>query len=169
MTTLGYKLSSEEFGPRELVRLGRLAEDSGFEFALISDHFHPWTDVQGQSPFVWSVIGGLAEATSRLIVGTEVTCPTIRTHPAIIAQAAATSAVMLEGRFFLGVGTGENLNEHIVGARWPAVDVRRAMLEEAVEVIRRLYTRPATPPPTWWRPAAGRARSWPAVSVMGWW
>jgi coenzyme F420-dependent glucose-6-phosphate dehydrogenase len=167
MTTFGYKLSSEEFGPRELVRLGRLAEESGFEFALISDHFHPWTDTQGQSPFVWSVIGGLAEATSRLVVGTGVTCPTIRTHPAVIAQAAATSAVMLPGRFFLGVGTGENLNEHIVGARWPAIDVRRAMLEEAIDVIRslwrggyhdhhgrfftveraRLYTRPETPPP----------------------
>lgn len=139
MTTLGYKLSSEEFGPRELVRFARLAEDSGFAFALISDHFHPWTDAQGHSPFVWSVIGGLAEATSRLVVGTGVTCPTIRTHPAIIAQAAATSAVMLQGRFFLGLGTGENLNEHIVGARWPAVDVRQAMLEEAVAVIRQLW------------------------------
>jgi coenzyme F420-dependent glucose-6-phosphate dehydrogenase len=167
MTTLGYKLSSEEFGPRELVRFARIAEESGFQFALISDHFHPWTDAQGQSPFVWSVIGGVAEATSRLVVGTGVTCPTIRTHPAIIAQAAATSAVMLPGRFFLGVGTGENLNEHIVGARWPAVDVRRAMLAEAIDVIRalwrggyqdhygryytveraRLYTRPETPPP----------------------
>jgi G6PDH family F420-dependent oxidoreductase len=167
MTTLGYKLSSEEFGPRELVRFARMAEDSGFAFALVSDHFHPWTDAQGHSPFVWSVIGGLAEATSRLRVGTGVTCPTIRTHPAIIAQAAATSAVMLEGRFFLGLGTGENLNEHIVGARWPAVDLRQAMLEEAVAVIRqlwregyqdhhgrfftvenaRLYTRPDSPPP----------------------
>ena len=167
MTTLGYKLSSEEFGPRELVRFARLAEESGFQFALISDHFHPWTDAQGQSPFVWSVIGGVAEATSRLVVGTGVTCPTIRTHPAIIAQAAATAAVMLPGRFFLGVGTGENLNEHIAGGRWPAVDVRQAMLEEAVAVIRqlwrggyqdhhgrfftvenaRIYTRPDTPPP----------------------
>jgi coenzyme F420-dependent glucose-6-phosphate dehydrogenase len=177
MTTLGYKLSSEEFGPRELVRLARMAEDSGFGFALISDHFHPWTDAQGQSPFVWSVIGGLAEATSRLVVGTGVTCPTMRTHPAIIAQAAATSAVMLQGRFFLGVGTGENLNEHVVGARWPAVEVRQAMLEEAVDVMRRLwqggyqdhhgrfftvenariYTRPDTPPPI--MVAAAGARS----------
>jgi G6PDH family F420-dependent oxidoreductase len=139
MVTLGYKLSSEEFGPRELVRLARRAEDNGFGFALISDHFHPWTDAQGQSPFVWSVIGGLAEATSRLIVGTGVTCPTMRIHPAIIAQAAATSAAMLEGRFFLGVGTGENLNEHVVGARWPAVEVRQAMLEEAVGVMRQLW------------------------------
>jgi coenzyme F420-dependent glucose-6-phosphate dehydrogenase len=167
MTTIGYKLSSEEFGPRELVRFGRLAEDSGFSFALISDHYHPWTDKQGQSPFVWSVLGGLAEATSGLIIGTGVTCPTMRIHPAVIAQAAATAAVMLEGRFFLGVGSGENLNEHVVGARWPAVEVRQAMLEEAVGVIRqlwrgdyqdhhgafftvenaRIYTRPRTPPP----------------------
>ena len=106
MATLGYKLSSEEFGPRELVRFARQAEDSGFAFALISDHFHPWTDAQGHSPFVWSVIGALAEATSRLAVGTGVTCPTMRTHPVVIAQAAATSAVMLPGRFFLGLGTG---------------------------------------------------------------
>jgi coenzyme F420-dependent glucose-6-phosphate dehydrogenase len=166
MTTIGYKLSSEEFGPRDLVRFGRLAEESGFRFALISDHFHPWTDTQGQSPFVWSVIGGLAEATSTLIIGTGVTCPTMRVHPAIIAQAAATSAAMLQGRFFLGVGTGENLNEHVVGVRWPSVDVRQAMLAEAVGVIRqlwqggyqdhhgpfftvenaRLYTLPDTPP-----------------------
>src|SRR5918996_692677 len=177
MVTLGYKLSSEEFGPRELVRLARRAEDNGFGFALISDHFHPWTDAQGQSPFVWSVIGGLAEATSRLIVGTGVTCPTTRIHPAIIAQAAATSAAMLEGRFFLGVGTGENLNEHVVGARWPAVEVRQAMLEEAVGVMRqlwqggyqdhhglfytvenaRLYTLPERVPPV--MVAAGGARS----------
>jgi G6PDH family F420-dependent oxidoreductase len=139
MITLGYKLSSEEFGPRDLVRHARRAEESGFEFALISDHFHPWTDAQGQSPFVWSVIGGLAEATSRLVIATGVTCPTMRTHPAIIAHAAATSAAMLEGRFFLGVGTGENLNEHVVGARWPAVEVRQAMLEEAVSIIRQLW------------------------------
>lgn len=139
MVTLGYKLSSEEFGPRELVRQGRLAEEHGFEFALISDHFHPWTDAQGQSPFVWSVIGGLAGATDRLVIGTGVTCPTMRTHPAIVAHAAATSAAMLEGRFFLGVGTGENLNEHVIGARWPAIEVRRAMLEEAVAVIRQLW------------------------------
>jgi coenzyme F420-dependent glucose-6-phosphate dehydrogenase len=139
MARLGYKLSSEEFEPRALVRYGRLAEEHGFEFALISDHFHPWTDAQGQSPFVWSVIGGLAEATTRLVVGTGVTCPTMRVHPAIVAQAAATSAAMLEGRFFLGVGTGENLNEHVVGARWPAIEVRQAMLEEAVAVIRALW------------------------------
>src|SRR5436190_7962249 len=117
MLTLGYKLSSEEFGPNDLVRYGRMAEEHGFEFALISDHFHPWTDAQGQSPFVWSVIGALAHATKRLVIGTGVTCPTMRLHPVVVAQAAATSAAMLEGRFFLGVGSGENLNEHVVGAR----------------------------------------------------
>jgi len=139
MLILGYKLSSEEFGPNELVRFGRRAEEHGFAFALISDHFHPWTDAQGQSPLVWSVIGGLAQATERLVIGTGVTCPTMRIHPAVVAQAAATSAAMLEGRFFLGVGSGENLNEHVVGARWPAIELRLEMLEEAVAVIRELW------------------------------
>jgi G6PDH family F420-dependent oxidoreductase len=106
---------------------------------MISDHFHPWIDAQGQSPFVWSVIGGIAEATERIEIGTGVVCPTIRIHPAIVAQAAATSGAMLEGRFFLGVGTGENLNEHVTGARWPDWDVRADMLREAVEVIRELW------------------------------
>jgi G6PDH family F420-dependent oxidoreductase len=167
MVQLGYKLSSEEFGPRELVDNARRAEEAGFTFALISDHFHPWIDAQGQSPFVWAVLGGIAEATERLRVGTGVTCPTVRIHPAIIAQAAATVALMFEGRFFLGVGTGENLNEHVVGQRWPATHIRQEMLEEAIEVIRllwrgglqshrgrhyvveaaRLYSRPNTPPP----------------------
>jgi coenzyme F420-dependent glucose-6-phosphate dehydrogenase len=130
--TLGYALSCEEHGPNELVRNARAAEEAGFEFAMISDHFHPWVDAQGQSPFVWSVIGGIAGATERLRLGTGVTCPTIRIHPAIVAQAAATSQVMMEGRFFLGVGTGEELNEHVVGARWPG-------LEEAIEVMRLLW------------------------------
>jgi coenzyme F420-dependent glucose-6-phosphate dehydrogenase len=137
---LGYALSSEEHRPSDLVRHARLAEDAGFTFALISDHFHPWTDTQGQSPFVWSVIGAIAEATTTLELGTGVTCPMIRTHPAIIAQAAATAGSMMEGRFFLGVGTGENLNEHILGDRWPDWDVRARMLTESVEVIRRLWT-----------------------------
>ena len=106
---------------------------------MISDHFHPWTDAQGQSPFVWAVIGGIAQATERLRLGTGVTCPTIRIHPAIIAQAAATAAAMMDGRFFLGLGTGENLNEHVVGEGWPAPDERLAMLEEAIEVIRLLW------------------------------
>jgi G6PDH family F420-dependent oxidoreductase len=137
---IGYALSSEEHGPLELVRNARRAEEAGFSFAMISDHFHPWTDRQGSSPFVWSTLGGIAEATRTLRVGTAVTCPSIRIHPAIIAQAAATTAVMFEGRFFLGLGSGENLNEHITGRRWPPADERLEMLEEAVDVIRSLWT-----------------------------
>jgi G6PDH family F420-dependent oxidoreductase len=137
---LGYKLASEQQGPRELVRLARMAEEHGFSFALISDHFHPWTARQGQSPFVWSVIGGIAQATRRLELGTAVTCPTVRIHPAVVAQAAATCALLMEGRFFLGLGTGENLNEHIVGQGWPETEVRQERLLEAVQVIRRLWT-----------------------------
>jgi coenzyme F420-dependent glucose-6-phosphate dehydrogenase len=136
---LGYKLSSEEQSPADLVRLARMAEDAGFTFAMISDHYHPWTDRQGQSAFVWSVLGAIAAATERLSVGTAVTCPTGRIHPAIIAQAAATTAALMPGRFFLGVGTGENLNEHIVGRGWPETEIRQARLEEAVAVIRRLW------------------------------
>jgi coenzyme F420-dependent glucose-6-phosphate dehydrogenase len=136
---LGYAFSSEEHRPLDLVENARRAEAAGFTFGLISDHFHPWVDRQGQSPFVWSVLGGIALATERLRLGTGVTCPTIRMHPAIVAHAAATAAAMLPGRFFLGVGTGENLNEHVLGDRWPAADVRRRMLEEAVEVMRELW------------------------------
>ena len=136
---LGFHLSSEEHSPNDLVRYAREAEQAGFTFALVSDHFHPWIDAQGQSPFVWSVIGGIAQATERLRVGTGVTCPLIRIHPAIVAQAAATSAVMLEGRFFLGVGTGENLNEHVLGDKWPTADERLELLEEAVALIRCLW------------------------------
>jgi G6PDH family F420-dependent oxidoreductase len=139
MAAIGYTLSSEEHGPRELVGYARQAEDAGFDFAAISDHFHPWVDRQGNSPFVWAVLGGIAEATERLRVGTGVTCPTTRIHPAIIAQAAATAAAMLPGRFFLGLGSGENLNEHILGHRWPETDVRQEMLEEAIDVIRLLW------------------------------
>ncbi len=136
---LGYCLMSEEHKPKDLVRYAKLAEDSGFSFASISDHFHPWINQQGQSSFVWNVIGAVANATERLRLLTAVTCPTIRIHPALVAQAAATSAVMMPGRFLLGVGTGENLNEHITGTCWPAYDLRCAMLEEAVEVIRELW------------------------------
>ena len=139
MTTYGYWLSSEEHPPLDLVRDARRAEEAGFEFAMISDHFHPWLDAQGHSPFVWSVIGGIAAATERLRVGTGVTCPLIRLHPAIVAQAAATCGALLPGRFFLGLGTGENLNEHVTGARWPAPDERISMFEEAIEVIRLLW------------------------------
>lgn len=136
---IGYTLSSEERQPEELVRLAQLAETIGFPYALISDHFHPWTDAQGSSPFVWSVLGGVAATTKRLRVGTGVTCPIMRYHPAIIAQASATIACLMPGRFFLGVGSGESLNEHITGQPWPPPDLRQDMLEEAVEVIRLLH------------------------------
>jgi coenzyme F420-dependent glucose-6-phosphate dehydrogenase len=139
MAENGYALSSEEHLPNDLVRYARRAEEVGFTFALISDHYHPWINRQGHSPFVWSVIGAIAQATERLRVGTGVTCPTIRIHPAIVAHAAATSAAMMPGRFFLGVGPGENLNEHVLGDRWPAPDERLEMLEEAVEVMRLLW------------------------------
>ena len=139
MTEFGYKLSSEEHHPRQLVANARRAEEAGFSFAAISDHFHPWVTAQGHSPFVWSVLGGIAQATERIEILTGVTCPTFRTHPAIIAHAAATAGAMLPGRFALGVGSGENLNEHILGQRWPEAPVRLEMLEEAVEVIRKLW------------------------------
>jgi coenzyme F420-dependent glucose-6-phosphate dehydrogenase len=167
MTELGYTLSSEEFYPADLVRFAQRAEEAGFGYALVSDHYHPWIDKQGSSPFVWAVIGSVAQATERLRLGTGVTCPTMRVHPAIVAQAAATCETLMPGRFFLGVGTGENLNEHILGDRWPPAEVRREMLEEAVAVIRllwqggsqshhgahytvenaRIYTLPEKPPP----------------------
>ena len=136
---IGYALSSEERTPQELVTEARLAEEAGFEFALVSDHFHPWLDEQGESPFVWSVLGALAEATERIPIGTGVTCPTMRIHPAIVAHAAATTACLLPGRFFLGIGSGENLNEHVLGDRWPSAEERLEMLEEAVAVIRELW------------------------------
>jgi coenzyme F420-dependent glucose-6-phosphate dehydrogenase len=136
---IGYALSSEEHPPSDLVKHARLAEEAGFTHALVSDHFHPWVDAQGESPFVWTTLGGIAEATERIPVGTGVTCPMIRTHPAVIAHAAATVAAMMPGRFFLGLGTGENLNEHVVGARWPPGDERLEMLAEAIDVIRLLW------------------------------
>ena len=136
---VGYFLSSEEFGPAELLHQAKLAEEAGFSGLWISDHFHPWVGAQGESPFVWSTIGALSQVTS-LPITTAVTCPTLRVHPAIIAQAAATSAVLTGGRFRLGVGTGEALNEHIFADHWPTADVRLEMLEEAVHVIRELWT-----------------------------
>lgn len=135
---LGYFLSSEEWGPRDQVRLAKRAENAGFHALWISDHYHPWIDEQGHSPFVWASIGAIAEATN-MRVTTGVTCPTLRIHPAVIAQAAATASVLLEGRFQLGVGSGEALNEHIFGDHWPQADERLEMLEEAVEVIRLLW------------------------------
>jgi G6PDH family F420-dependent oxidoreductase len=135
---IGYFLSSEEFSPRDLVEQAKKAEQAGFHALWISDHFHPWNGEQGHSAFVWSVIGALAEAVD-LPVTTGVTCPTVRIHPAIVAQAAATSAVLTGGRFTLGVGSGEALNEHILGDGWPNIETRLEMLEEAVEVIRTLW------------------------------
>jgi G6PDH family F420-dependent oxidoreductase len=163
---IGYFLSCEEYGPAELVEQAIAAEQAGFDALWISDHYHPWNDEQGQSPFVWSVIGAIAQATS-LPVTTAVSCPIMRIHPAVIAQAAATVASMLEGRFIFGVGSGEALNEHITGRPWPGLDIRLEMLEEAVQLIRdlwtgkvithygrhytadtaRIYTRPQQPPP----------------------
>jgi G6PDH family F420-dependent oxidoreductase len=140
MIELGYALSSEEHGAGELVRQAQAAEKAGFEHALISDHYHPWIDRQGESPFVWGVIGAISQVTERLEIGTGITCPTTRIHPAIVAQAAATAASLLPRRFMLGVGTGENLNEHILGDRWPNADERLERLEEAVELIRELWT-----------------------------
>ncbi len=135
---IGFFLSSEEHGPVELVTFAQAAETAGFRSALISDHYHPWLEEQGQSPFVWSVLGALA-ATTNLRVTTGVTCPTVRIHPAVIAQAAATCAAMMPGRFRLGVGSGENLNEHILGDAWPPVRVRLELLEEAVGIMRELW------------------------------
>lgn len=166
MTRYGYFLSSEEYDPASLIRQAKMAEQAGFEALWISDHFHPWLDEQGQSTFVWSVIGAVSQVTS-LPVTTAVTCPTTRIHPAIIAQAAATAGLLTDGRFNLGLGTGEALNEHITGARWPSATERREMLEEAITIIgrlltgaqvtyrgshyqvdtARLYSLPSTPPP----------------------
>jgi len=168
MTKIGYFLSSEEFGPRDLVAQARRAEEAGFEGLWISDHFHPWNEAQGESGFVWGMLGAISQLTQRIPITTGVTCPTIRIHPAIIAQATATAAILMgEGRFGFGVGTGEALNEHILGDPWPEADVRLEMLEEAIELIRllwegeqtswdgkhyvvenaRIYSLPDTPPP----------------------
>ncbi|GIE77498.1 LLM class F420-dependent oxidoreductase [Actinoplanes philippinensis] len=136
---IGYFLSSEEYSPGQLLEQAKGAERAGFQGLWISDHYHPWVDAQGQSAFVWSMIGALSQATG-LPITTAVTCPTVRIHPAVIAQAAATSAVLTGGRFRLGVGTGEALNEHIFGDAWPELDVRLEMLEEAVEIMRGLWT-----------------------------
>jgi len=137
--TLGVGFSSEELGPREIVRCAAIAEEVGFTTGWVSDHFHPWTRAQGSSPFVWSVLGAVATATSTMRFGTGVTCPTVRIHPAIVAQAAATTQCMFDGRFWLGVGSGEALNEHILGDKWPEASVRLEMLDEAIAVMRELW------------------------------
>ncbi|WP_157220597.1 TIGR03557 family F420-dependent LLM class oxidoreductase [Flavisphingomonas formosensis] len=140
MTRFGYKLMSEEHGSLALVENARLAEAAGFDFVSLSDHFHPWLDAQGHSPFAWSVLGAIAQATSRIAITTGLTCPIIRYHPAIIAQAAATVALLSRNRFTLAVGAGERLNEHVTGARWPSAPERHAMLAEAIEIFRLLWS-----------------------------
>lgn len=138
MTKFGLTLSSEEHPPAALVRTAAAAEEAGFDFVSISDHYHPWVSAQGHSPFVWTVLGAIAEATEEIEVGVGVTCPIMRIHPAVVAQAVATTACLFDGRFTWGVGTGEALNEHITGERWPPVPVRSEMLREAVDIVRRL-------------------------------
>jgi coenzyme F420-dependent glucose-6-phosphate dehydrogenase len=140
MAQFGYTLSSEEHAPNDLVTHAARAEEVGFAFCSISDHYHPWVEAQGHSPFVWGVLGAVAHATSTIDVAVGVTCPTFRIHPAVVAQAAATASLLLDGRFTFGVGSGENLNEHILGHRWPNPEVRLAMLHEAVHVMRRLWS-----------------------------
>jgi G6PDH family F420-dependent oxidoreductase len=139
MTLIGYTMMCEQAGPRELVRDVALAEQAGFDFAVISDHYFPWLDSQGHSPYAWSVLGAAAQATERIPLMTYVTCPIRRYHPAVVAQKAATMQLLSDGRFTLGLGAGENLNEHIVGGGWPMAGVRHEMLEEAVEIIRALW------------------------------
>ncbi|MBQ1012014.1 TIGR03557 family F420-dependent LLM class oxidoreductase [Micromonospora sp. M51] len=136
---IGYKLASEGYGPQEIIRQAVLAERAGFDFVEMSDHFHPWLDAQGHSSFTWSVLGAIAARTSTLRLATGVTCPTVRYHPAIIAQAAATMALISDGRFTLGVGAGERLNEHVVGQGFPSVRGRHERLREALEIIRLLW------------------------------
>lgn len=137
---IGYKLSAEDYEPKELIRQAVRAEEVGFDFVEMSDHYHPWLEEQGHSPFTWSVLGAIAGQTERVGIATGVTCPTMRYHPAIVAQAAATMGVISDGRFTLGIGAGERLNEHVVGGGWPGVGVRHAMLREAIEIIRLLWT-----------------------------
>jgi G6PDH family F420-dependent oxidoreductase len=167
MASFGYTLMGEQAGPRQLVGDATRAEEVGFDFLAASDHFNPWLSEQGHSPYTWSVLGAVAQATTRIDLMTYVTCPTMRYHPAVVAQKAATIQLLSEGRFTLGLGAGENLNEHVIGKGWPPVDVRHEMLTEALEIIRplfdgetvtfrgrhlqaeaaRLWDRPTDPPP----------------------
>ena len=140
MTNFGYTLMTEQNGPRDLVRFAAAAEEAGFDFEVMSDHFSPWLTEQGHAPYAWSVLGAVAHATSRIDLMTYVTCPTIRYHPAVVAQKAATVQLLAEGRFTLGLGSGESLNEHVVGSGWPGLQTRQDMLAEAVEIIRALHT-----------------------------
>lgn len=139
MTVIGYTMMCEQAGPKSLVRDVQLAEEAGFGFAVISDHYFPWVDAMGHSPYAWSVLGAVAQATSTIELMTYVTCPIKRYHPAVVAQKAATVDILSDGRFTLGLGAGENLNEHVTGGGWPPVNVRHQMLDEAVDIIRALW------------------------------
>ncbi|CAN5190264.1 LLM class F420-dependent oxidoreductase [soil metagenome] len=140
MTNWGYTLMTEQSGPRELVRYAVAAEEQGFDFEVSSDHYSPWLTSQGHAPYAWTVLGAVAQATERVELMTYVTCPTVRYHPAVVAQKAATLSLLSEGRFTLGLGSGENLNEHVVGEGWSAVDARQDALVEAMEIIHQLHT-----------------------------
>src|SRR5689334_3269770 len=139
MVNIGYTLMCEQTGPRELVRDAEAAENAGFGLAVISDHYFPWLDSQGHAPYAWSVLGAVSHATERLELMTYVTCPTMRYHPVVVAQKAATVSLLSDGRFTLGLGAGENLNEHVVGRGWPPANVRHEMLEEAIDIISALF------------------------------
>jgi G6PDH family F420-dependent oxidoreductase len=140
MTRIGYTLMTEQTGPRELVRDAVRAEQVGFDFEVMSDHYFPWLDSQGHAPNAWAVMGAVAHATERVGLMTYVTCPIMRYHPAVVAQQAATVALLSQGRFTLGLGAGENLNEHVVGQGWPPADIRHEMFDEALEIISTLFT-----------------------------
>src|SRR6478735_8334722 len=139
MARFGYTLMTEQSGPRELVRYAQAAEDRGFDLLVSSDHYSPWLESQGHSPYAWTLLGAVAQATQRVELMTYVTCPTMRYHPAVVAQSSATLQILAEGRFILGLGSGERLNEHTIGEGWPGADVRQDMLAEAIEVIRKLH------------------------------
>jgi G6PDH family F420-dependent oxidoreductase len=139
MIRYGFTLMTELHGPRQLVEQAVAAEAAGFDFAAMSDHFHPWLESQGNSPFAWTVLGTVADRTERMELMTMVTCPYLRYHPAVVAQGAATVQILSGGRFTLGLGAGENLNEHVVGMGWPAVGTRHDLLAESIEIIRRLF------------------------------
>ena len=139
MTRFGYTLMTEQSGPKDLVRYAVSAEEHGFDFEVCSDHFSPWLTSQGHAPNAWAVLGAVAHATEKVDLYTYVTCPTMRYHPAVVAQQAATLQILSDGRFTLGLGSGENLNEHVVGKGWPAIAQRQDMLREAIKIIRELF------------------------------
>ena len=139
MTRFGYTLMTEQSGPKDLVRYAMSAENVGFDFEVSSDHYFPWLSSQGHAPYAWTVLGAVSQATERVELFTYVTCPTMRYHPAVVAQKAATLQILADGRFTLGLGAGENLNEHIVGRGWPSIDQRHNMLKEAIQIIRELF------------------------------